>query len=286
MSDDAQGRPVTEGLDEEQAPPGVDPAVPSPARLYDYYLGGTHNYQADRNAAERIRALVPELTTGAWANRGFHQRAARWIARQGIRQFIDIGSGLPTTGNTHQIVQGIHPRARVVYVDNDPVVHAHAAELLAGNPTATLIQADLRDPEAVLGNRELRELIDFTQPAGLLMTWVLHFVPDAADPWGLVRRYLDALAPGSYLALSHGTADQKPPLAVQTGLDVYAKSTQDIHFRSLEEVSRFFDGLEIVPPYPGADPAVVHAGLWDCEDPETADDDGSSWTYCAVARRP
>src|SRR5579875_3967850 len=188
--------------EDEQAPPGVDPNVPSPARMYDYYLGGTNNFAVDREAAERIRTVLPELTEGSWANRGFHQRAATWIAEQGIRQFIDIGSGLPTVGNTHEVVQKVHPGARVVYVDNDPIVAAHAAELLAGSHTATLIQADLRDPGSILGNRELRELIDVTEPAGLLMTFVLHFVADDEDPWGLLARYIGALAPGSYLALS------------------------------------------------------------------------------------
>lgn len=183
-------------------------------------------------------------------------------------------------------MQKIHPRARVVYVDNDPIVHAYAAELLAGNPTATLIQADLRDPDAILGNPELRKLIDFTEPAGLLMTFVMHFVSDASGPAGLVRRYMDALASGSYLALSHITHDQKPPRTIQTGVDVYSRASENVYPRSLPEVERFFDGLEIVPPYAGALAAVAHAGLWDCEDPDSADDDSSTWTYCAVARRP
>jgi|SRR5579875_42483 len=270
----------------EQAPPGVDPTIPSPARMYDYGLGGTHHYKADRDAAEKIRALLPEIEDVAWANRGFHQRAARWIAGQGIRQFIDIGSGLPTTGNTHQVVQKVYPDARVVYVDNDPVVHAHAAELLADSRTATLIQADLRDPEAILGNRELRDLIDVTEPAGLLMTFVIHFVPDNQDPWGLVRRYVDALAPGSYLALSHVTDEKVPPLAAQRVQEVYSRSTQPLRFRPKASITRFFDGLEIVPPYEGAEPAVAHVGAWGSEDPELADSEGSRWACCAVARRP
>jgi hypothetical protein len=272
--------------DSEPVPPGVDPAVPSPARLYDYYLGGTHNYPADREAAERIRAVIPEMMDGAWANRGFHQRAARWIAERGVRQFIDIGSGLPTVGNTHEVVQKIIPDARVVYVDNDPVVLAHATELLAGNPTATLIQADLRDPDAILGNRELRELIDFTQPAGLLMTAVVNFVPGTSDPWGLVRRYMDALAPGSYLALSHGTSDKVPPRSLRTLYEIYERASEKVYFRPKTGIERFFDGLEIVPPYEGAEPVVTHVGLWGAEDPELADSDGSRWGFCAVARRP
>lgn len=275
-------------------PPGVDPTVPSAARLYDYGLGGTHNYQADRDAMERVRAIAPELSQAAWANRGFHQRAARWIAQQGIRQFIDIGSGLPTTGNTHQVVEKAAPGAHVVYADHDPIVLAHATELLAGTRTATLIQADLRDPDALLGNKELRSMIDFTKPAGLLLTGVLHFVSDTADPWGLVRRYADALAPGSYVAISHITADTLPPRTVHVFEDMFSRSAEKVYFRPREDVTRFFEGLEIVPPYEGAAPAVVYVGMWDCEPPEDPgdpkwediDDDSSRWLYAAVARRP
>jgi S-adenosyl methyltransferase len=273
-------------LDERKAPPGVDPTVPSPARLYDYYLGGSYNYQADRDAAERIRAVGPELTDGAWANRGFHGRAARWMAGQGVSQFIDIGAGLPTAGNTHEAVQTIHAGARVVYVDNDPVVHAHSNELLADNPAATLIEADLRDPNGLLGHQELRKLIDFSQPTGLLMTYVLHFVSDGADPWKLVRRYVDALSPGSYLALSHGTTDNVPPRSLRILNGMYDQATEKVYFRPKADIERFFDGLEIVSPYTGADPAVVHVGLWGCEDVELADTDGSRWGFCAVARKP
>jgi hypothetical protein len=271
---------------DEQAPPDVDPNVPSPARLYDYYLGGRNNYQADRDAAERVRAIVPELSEIAWANRGFHRRAAMWIAAQGISQFIDIGAGLPTVGNTHEVVREVSPGARVVYADHDPVVLAHAAELLADDPAATLIQADLRDPDELLGNDELRALIDFGKPVGLLMTWVLHFVPDNADPWGLVRRYAGALAPGSYLAISHGTADRKPAAAVQTGLEVYAASGQNLYLRPETDVRRFFDGLDLMPPYEGAAPDLAYAGVWGAEEPMDVETDGSSWTYAAVARLP
>src|ERR1700735_84732 len=187
----------------EQAPPGIDPATPSPARMYDYVLGGTHNFPADRQAAERVRAQSPDLEDAAWVNRAFHQRAARWMAAEcGIRQFIDIGSGLPTLANTHDIVQEIAPQARVVYVDIDPMVRAYAAELLADDGTTAVVTADVRDPDRVLDDPELRALIDFAQPAGLLLTAVLHFVADSSDPWGLVARYAAALAPGSYLALS------------------------------------------------------------------------------------
>jgi hypothetical protein len=257
------------------APPGVDPTRPSPARVYDYVLGGAHNFPVDRDAVERIRAQSPDLEDAAWANRGFHQRAARWMAaQQGIRQYIDIGSGLPARGSTHGVVHGIAPHAHVVYVDNDPMVRACAGELRADDGTTAVIAADLREPDKVLNDPELRALIDFGQPTGLLMTAVLHFVADDCDPWGLVARYVAALAPGSYLALSHITGEGLPPRLVQAAQDVYAHA---LHPRSRAETERFFAGLEIVPPYQGAEPVVTHIGLWGAEDPDLADSEGSHW---------
>lgn len=273
-------------IDAQRVPAGVDPTVPSPARLYDYYLGGENNFQADRDAAEKMRVLMPELSDAAWANRGFHQRAGRWMAARGVRQFIDIGSGLPTKGNTHEAVQKAAPGARVVYVDNDPMVTLHARGLLAGDGSTAFIEADLRDPDGMLGRPELRGLIDFGEPAGLLMTSVVHFVADDQDPWGLVARYVAAVAPGSYLALSHSTMDNLPPRMVQAGLELYARASQPLYPRTRAEVERFFARLQLVAPYDGAEPAVCHVGLWGAEDPEAADSDGSRVLYCGVARRP
>jgi hypothetical protein len=273
--------------EDQQVPPGVDPATPSPARLYDYYLGGTNNFRADRDAAERIRERMPELADAAWANRAFHQRAAVWMAgTAGIRQFLDIGSGLPTQNNTHQAVHRATREARVVYVDNDPLVRVHASSLLVNAGETRLVTADLRDPERVLNHPQTRELIDFSQPAGLLMTAVLHFVADGSDPHGLIARYVAELAPGSYVALSHITADQKPPAATAAIRDIYANATEQIYLRSRAEVERFFDGLELVPPYEGGAAAVTYVGEWGAEDPELADSDGSRWSYGGVARRP
>ncbi len=271
----------------ERVPPGIDATTPSPARLYDYYLGGSENFPADREAAEAIRARMPELADAAWANRGFHQRAAVWLAgSRGIRQFIDIGSGLPTQNNTHQAVQKVTTDARVVYVDNDPLVRVHASSLLTGEGSTALITADLRDPDSVLSHPQMRELIDFDHPVGLLMTAVLHFVADGSNPRGLVARYTAELAPGSYVALTHITADQKPPDAVRAILDSYENATEQIYMRTRAEVERLFDGLELVPPYEGAAPAVTYVGEWGAEDPGLADSDGSRWCYGAVARRP
>jgi hypothetical protein len=221
-----------------------------------------------------------------WANRGFHGRAAVWIARRGIRQFLDIGSGLPTQNNTHDSVQKVVPDARVVYVDNDPMVAAHAGTLLSAEGTTAVILADLRDPEALLSHPDLLRLIDFAEPAGILMTDVMHFVPDSEDPWGLVARYVAAAAPGSYLALSHGTSENLPPSQTRASAETMAKATANVYPRSRADVERFFEGLELVPPYDGAEPVITYAGLWGAEDPEAADTDGSRGFYCGVARRP
>jgi SAM-dependent methyltransferase len=266
---------------------GVDPARPAPARIYDYLLGGTANFQADREAAERITALVPELRDCAWANRGFHQRAARWIAQRGIRQFIDIGSGLPTVGNTHEVVRLVDTDCRVVYADNDPMVCEQAGALLSEDHAVRIIRGDLRDPERLLGHPDVRGLIDFSQPVGLLMTAVVHFVPDESDPQALLARYLDALAPGSYLSLSHLTDDHKPPRAVQEFCRVFDHATEQMHFRSKPAVERFFTGLDLVSAQHGnAGGQLCHAGDWGAEDLVLADSDGSHWLYCGVARRP
>ncbi len=271
----------------EVAPPGVDPTIPSPARLYDYYLGGTHNFQADRDMADKLQAATQgDLKDAVLANRGFHIRAAAWMARQGIRQFLDIGSGLPTQNNTHETVQAVDPATRVLYVDNDPMVGAYATMLLAGDGTTALVIADLRDPDAVMASRRLRSMLDLGRPMGVMMTAVMHFVADDGDPWGLVSRYMAAVAPGSYLALSHGTADKMDPSAIRTGEDLYSRSTSNVHFRSREQVERFFAGLELQAPLPGAKPEVSYAGLWGAEDPSAADTDGSRAIYCGVARRP
>jgi hypothetical protein len=270
----------------EEAPEGVDPTTPTTARLYDYYLGGSANFAADRAMAQRMFEFVPEISEGAWANRGFHQRAALWMAERGVGQFVDIGAGLPTHGNTHEVVLKYASEARVVYVDMDPMVTAHAAALLTGGASTAFVQADLRDPDAVMGDPDLRKLIDFAEPVGLLMTAVMHFVTDADDPWGVVGRYVAALAPGSYLALSHLTLDSKPRKAVEGGSELYNRMPENVALRSKSDITRFFDGLEIEPPYEGAEPGLTFVGTWGAVDAELADSDGSRWLYCAVARRP
>lgn len=271
----------------EQVPAGVDPTRPSPARMYDYMLGGTRNLQVDRDATERFLAQYPDLLDAASANRGFLRRAARLMAQtHGIRQFIDIGSGLPTQNNTHETVHQVAPDARVVYVDLDPMVLMYARELLTDDGTTAVVQADLRDPDTVLADPDVRRLIDFSQPVGLLMTAVLQFVADASDPWALVARYMRAVVPGSYLALSHITGDKLSARSVQTGVQVYRAATESAHPRTKAEIARFFAGLELVPPYAGAEPGLANVGQWGAEDPAVANSDGAQAFYCGVARKP
>ncbi len=270
-----------------RVPPGVDASRPSPARMYDRYLGGTANFPSDRDAVDRILELVPEIRDAAWANRGFLQRAVRWMAERDIRQFIDLGAGLPTQRCTHEVAREIRPDARVVYTDSDPGVIAHGREILAGVPGTAVIEADFRRPGDLLGHPETRRLIDFAEPAGLLIVALTQFIPDSDDPWALVARYVDALAPGSYLALSAPTADHTVARKVDRIVEVYATSTIPSNTpRTRAEVGRFFAGLAIVPPYRGAASELTSAGLWGCEDPEAAESDGSRLFYVAVARKP
>ena len=270
---------------EPHVPPGVDPAVPSPARIYDYLLGSSYNFESDRTAANRAMQRVPEVRDIIFATRGFHGRAVRWIAEQGITQYLDIGSGLPTVGNTHEIVGRVHPDARVMYVDNDPMVAASVAEILIDPDRTRFATGDIRDPGDLLTRPEITEFIDFGQPLGLIISAVLHFVADDDDPAALMDRYIAALAPGSYVALSHVTADKAPPESAKAGRDVYRNASEQAYFRPRERVERFFAGLELIPPYEGAGPRLAYLGEWGAEDPAGADTDGSRWGYCGVGRR-
>jgi hypothetical protein len=270
----------------ENVPPGVDTTRPTAARMYDYFLGGTNNFPVDREVAEQFRALSPDVVDALLANRGFHGRAAVWMARQGIRQFIDLGSGLPTQNNTHDSVRRVIADARVVYVDIDPMVAAHAGTLLAGDGSTAVVTADLRDPEAVLRHPDTQRLIDFSEPAGMVATDVMHFIADASDPWLLIARYMAALAPGSYLGLSHATVDKMPTRQSGEVKDILEKNAVEFYARPRSEVARFFKGLELVPPHDGGEAGLTYAGLWGAEDLEAADSDGSRAFYCGVARRP
>jgi hypothetical protein len=237
-------------------PPGVDAQRANVARVYDYWLGGSHNFLADQDLGRAIAAVEPNVRAIARANRAFVGRAVRYLAAAGVRQFLDIGSGIPTQGNVHEVAQQADPSARVAYVATDPVVIAHSKAILAGNENATIIDADLRDPEKILGHPAAQQLIDFGQPVGLLIVAILHFIGDAEDPWRLVATLRDALAPGSYLVLSHATNESKPTVA-QAAEKVYNSSVAThVQLRSQAEIRRFFDGFDLI------DPGLVYIPLW------------------------
>jgi SAM-dependent methyltransferase len=266
---------------------GLDTSRPNASRMYDYMLGGTDNFAADREAADRLRAVAPELSQTAWANREFHQRATAWMAEAGITQFIDVGCGLPTMENTHQVVQRIMPGARVAYVDYDPAVIAHAKALLAkGGDNVAVILGDLRNPAGVLDALRETGLLDLGQPCGLLITAVLHFIPASHDPVGAVRRLTGALAGGSYLALSHVTIDGVSADRVEMGLEVYRSASAQMNPRNKAEVTSFFDGMELLPPWPGAEPGVSRVSLWGKGKPPAPGEAASESWWAGMACKP
>lgn len=224
-----------------------DPAQPSAARIYDYLLGGKDNYAVDRAAADRLLAVVPDQRSLARANRAFAIRAVRMLAAQGIGQFIDLGTGFPSSPSVHEAARQAVPSAPVVYVDHDPVVHAHNTALLAGDDQVASVLADIREPEAILAHPDLTRLIDLRRPVGLLCVAVLHLVPDAQDPAGIVARYREALGPGSCLVLSQ-FASESAPEAIAALRAVAAGTPVETYFRSREEILRFFAGFELLEP--------------------------------------
>jgi SAM-dependent methyltransferase len=262
-------------------PPGVDTQRANVARVYDYWLGGSHNFLADQDVGRAIAAVEPNMRAIARANRAFLGRAVRYLAAAGIGQFLDIGSGIPTQGNVHEIAQQANPAARIVYVDIDPVAIAHSKAILAGNENAAIIDADLRDPEKILSHDISGRLIDFSQPTGLLLMVVLHFIADAEDPWRIVATLRDALAPGSYLVLGHATDESKPGVAQATE-KVYNRSVStQLHLRPREQIRRFFDGFDLV------DPGLVYVPLWRPDSPTDVPSDPSPFQcLVGVARKP
>lgn len=266
--------------------PGTDDGRPNIARMYDYALGGNDNLAADRAVVEKMRAALPGLGPAAWANRGFHQRAAKWMAGQGITQFVDIGCGLPRRENTHQAVQQVIPAARVAYVDHDPMVIALAKALLPPAGDTCVVLADLRDPATLLATLRLDGLIEFAQPAGLLVTAVMQFMDDASDPGGCLAQLTAALSPGSYVALSHMTADQISGRAAAVLIEGYQDAAEHLHLRTRAEVETFFNGLDLVPPRKGARPRVSWAGLWCAEDSAEAADRCSQLWWAGVGHKP
>ncbi len=234
--------------DQSWVPPGIDTTRANVARIYDYLLGGTHNFLADQDVGRMIIAVEPNSRAIGQANRAFLGRAVRCLAAAGIRQFLDIGSGIPTQGNVHEVAQQAAPDARIVYADIDPVAIAHSRAILAGNRNAAVIGADLREPGKILAAEDTRRLIDFSQPVGLMLLAVLHFIGDADDPWQLVATLRDALAPGSYLVISHGTDEGRPEVA-KAAEKVYQRGVSaNIHMRPRADILRFFTGFDLLEP--------------------------------------
>jgi len=232
----------------EWAPEDVDMDSPSPARVYDALLGGSHNFEVDRRAAQHGTAMVPDLPTGAAANRRFLRRAAGFLASRGIRQFVDIGAGIPTVGNTHEVVQEIDPGSRVVYVDIDAVAVAHGTSILRGNDRAVSIRGDFRTPEAMMDDVKQTGLIDLNEPVGLLMVALLHLVPDPDGPAEAVASLREMLCPGSYLVISHMTSEERPEETARLSAEVAQRDRISLVFRPQAQIEAFFGDFEAVPP--------------------------------------
>jgi hypothetical protein len=261
--------------------PGVDTTVPTSARVYDYLLGGKDNYAVDRAAAEAIIAQLPDLPIMARAGRAFLGRAVRFLAAEaGIRQFLDIGTGIPTAKNVHEVAQEVAPECRVLYVDNDPVVLAHARALMVSHPAGKteFILADLREPKAILSHPAFAETLDLSQPVGLILSGILMHIFDSDDPYGIVATLLEPLPSGSYMAIGHPTADfdRKAMIAMAA-----AAQQAGIPYvpRSRDEIAKFFTGLELV------EPGIVPIVAWRPDD-DTPDDIYSAYAWAAVGRKP
>ncbi|MEV4197666.1 SAM-dependent methyltransferase [Micromonospora globbae] len=248
------------------APETIDIERPSVARMYDYYLGGSHNFAADRAAAQAMVAAVPDAPLMAQANRAFLRRAVQFLTDAGVRQFLDIGSGIPTVGNVHEIAQRGAPESRVVYVDVDPVAVAHSREILAGNDRAAVVQEDLRHPERILAHPDVRRLLDFDQPVAVMIVAVLHFISDDDRPGRILRTLREALAPGSYLVLSQASDDGRTEEERAEAERVYRRTDNPLWVRNRAELTAFFDGFALV------EPGVVWVPEWRPDSPESAED--------------
>ena len=270
----------------EQSINGIDTSVPNVARVWDYQLKGKDNFEADRAAADAVneacqRVGAPDGRVVARENRDFIARAVSHLAGPaGISQFIDIGAGLPTQGNVHQIAQNVNPDAKVVYVDYDPLVLVHGRALLADNPNTIVITADLRRPDEIVTNPELGELIDLTRPVAVLLVAVLHLLPDDENPTGIVSRLRDALAPGSYLALTHFTGDVRPDLAAMVAAEfARLRITTPLIPRTREQIAGFLNGFDLVAP------GLVFPTQWDPQQPDP-ENPGAQWMYAGVGYKP
>ncbi|MFJ6080482.1 SAM-dependent methyltransferase [Streptomyces sp. NPDC092369] len=258
------------------APRSIDISVPSVSRIYDYYLGGSHNFEVDREAARKAMDFMPGLPKIMQANRAFMRRAVRFAVDEGITQFLDIGSGIPTFGNVHEVAQSARPGAHVVYVDHDPVAVAHSQAVLAGNEDADVVAADLRKPQEILASAEVQRLIDANRPVALLLVAILHFVEDEDGPYEAVAQLRDALAPGSLLILTHASYEgiPLPPERAAGTVDVYKDIRNPLIMRSREEIARFFEGYDMV------EPGLVPMPHWR---PETALEDEDPYAFSGFA---
>ncbi|SFS92701.1 SAM-dependent methyltransferase [Saccharopolyspora flava] len=258
----------------------LDVETPNAARMYDYYLGGSHNFASDRAAAARAVQVTPTMIPGARANRAFLQRAVRFFLDAGIRQFLDLGSGIPTVGHVHEIAHAVDPSARVAYVDIEPIAVAHTRRMLSDTPTVTVTQADLQDPQEVLNSPGVAELLDFAEPVAVLAVAVLHFVPDEKNPAAMLDAYCDAVAPGSFLAVSHITDHYDTPERVAEIDRLYSSTTNAARHRTFEDFKRLIGDRELVPP------GAVYATDWR-PDPGTVPAEGArTGFWAAVARIP
>jgi S-adenosyl methyltransferase len=271
-------------VDNGAAPPEIDTSKPHPARVYDYFLGGKDNFAADREVARQALEVVPTMRTALRENRAFLGRAVRYLAEEaGIIQFLDLGSGLPGVGNVHEVAQAVQPSARVVYVDNDPIVLAHGRALLTSTPEGkcAYLQADIKDPESILRHPVTRATLDFGRPVALILTAVLHFFADEEEPDKIVKTLVDALPSGSYVVASHGTAEYSPPRKVDGGVRAYQQGGMPVRLRDGDEFADLvFKGLTLVSP------GVVVVSEWRPEPgaiPLPAEEVGING---AVARKP
>lgn len=221
---------------------------PSPARIYDYLLGGYHNFGIDRLSAEKVIEIYPDTRVSTHACRAFLRRVVAYLVDQGIDQFLDIGAGLPTVGNTHQVAHKANPSARAVYVDIDPVAVAHSRAMLRDVPNVTTIQADVRQPEHMLNHPEVKALLDFDRPMAVLLLLILHAIPDDEEAYGVVHTLREALAPGSYIAISHATYDKAPPDVTERMERLSASTPTPMKYRSHSGIQLFFRGLELIEP--------------------------------------
>ncbi|CCH35461.1 SAM-dependent methyltransferase [Actinosynnema sp. NPDC047251] len=264
------------------APGDIDLSRPSIARVYDYWLGGAHNFAVDRAVGDKVLADVPMLKTIILNHRSFLRRAVRHLLSQGIRQFLDLGSGIPTVGNVHEIAQAVDPGAKVVYADIDAVAVAHSRAILTGNESVAVLQTDVRDAPAVLKSPEVQNLLDFDRPVAVLMVALLHFVPDSDDPHGIVGAYHDAIPSGSYLAVSHaGYEEGEWDPAWDDAKGVYNRGVSEITYRSKREIERLFAQFELV------EPGVERLPLWHPESPDDLDENSANFLgFGAVGRKP